>query len=193
MTANALTPIEADDLVKAKPLQDNFEYLDGKINSTATNLTTYLDGQLASYIGNIINTIYPIGSIYIGTTENCPLASIVGTWTKVSEGRVLQGSDSSHAANTTIAAGLPNITGELQSSYTDSDGQNIGYFVTSGTKGAFGNKNTGARAQFPSTGAGYWNRTKNVDFSASRSNSIYGKSSTVQPPAYIVNIWRRTA
>ena len=28
---------------------------------------------------------------------------------------------------------------------------------------------------------------------ASRSSSIYGQSSTVQPPAYVVNIWRRTA
>jgi hypothetical protein len=28
-------------------------------------------------------------------------------------------------------------------------------------------------------------------FDASRSNSIYGKSSTVQPPAYYAYIWHR--
>ena len=33
----------------------------------------------------------------------------------------------------------------------------------------------------------------NLKFSASWSNAIYGKSSTVQPAAYYVYIWRRTA
>ena len=31
------------------------------------------------------------------------------------------------------------------------------------------------------------------DFDASLSNSIYGNSTTVQPPALVVNIWKRTA
>ena len=30
-------------------------------------------------------------------------------------------------------------------------------------------------------------------FDASRSNSIYGRSNTVQPAAYYVHIWRRVA
>lgn len=32
-----------------------------------------------------------------------------------------------------------------------------------------------------------------VSFDASRSSSIYGKSTTVQPPAYALIAWRRTA
>jgi hypothetical protein len=32
-----------------------------------------------------------------------------------------------------------------------------------------------------------------LGFDASRSNSIYGNADTVQPPAYLVNIWKRTA
>ena len=33
----------------------------------------------------------------------------------------------------------------------------------------------------------------NLGFDASRSNPIYGRSNTVQPPAYVVNIWQRTS
>ena len=31
-----------------------------------------------------------------------------------------------------------------------------------------------------------------TNINASRSSSIYGNSNTVQPPAYVVNVWRRT-
>lgn len=37
-------------------------------------------------------------------------------------------------------------------------------------------------------GYGYY-----INFNASKSNAIYGKSSTVQPAAYYVYIWRRIA
>ena len=30
-----------------------------------------------------------------------------------------------------------------------------------------------------------------ITFNASNSNNIYGKSTTVQPPVYVTNIWRR--
>ena len=32
-----------------------------------------------------------------------------------------------------------------------------------------------------------------INFDASRSSSIYGNSTTVQPPAYVVYMWKRTA
>ena len=33
---------------------------------------------------------------------------------------------------------------------------------------------------------------QSVSLDASRSSSIYGRSSTVQPPAYVINVWKRT-
>ena len=39
-----------------------------------------------------------------------------------------------------------------------------------------------------SAGYGYY-----INFNASKSNAIYGKSNTVQPAAYYVHIWRRIA
>jgi hypothetical protein len=94
---------------------------------------------------------------------------------------VLQGADSGHAAGTTIEAGLPNITG------TASQDNDSGFANT--FSGVF--YNGGNTTHFATTGEGNYSNV--LGFDASRSNSIYGNSNTVQPPAYVVNIWRRTA
>jgi hypothetical protein len=41
--------------------------------------------QLDSSLSNLLSSVYPVGSIYIGTQENCPLATLISgsTWTKV--------------------------------------------------------------------------------------------------------------
>ena len=36
-----------------------------------------------------------------------------------------------------------------------------------------------------------WEYADNCTFDASRSSSLYGKSSTVQPPAYYTYVWHR--
>jgi hypothetical protein len=135
---------------------------------------------------DLLKALYPVGSIYIGTQSTCPLATLISgsMWVKVSEGRVLQGSDSGHSAGTTIEAGLPNITGTINSS----------------ANSVYGNTSTGALKSSTSyswcvgterTWQGNYSET--LTLNASRSSAIYGNASTVQPPAYVVNIWRRTA
>ena len=93
----------------------------------------------------------------------------------------LWGSDSTHVAGSTITAGLPNITGSY---YGDMVSRDIGVTAT----GAFA---FGAGNGYFSTFENY-NLRNGFTFDASRSSSIYGKSSTVQPPAFVVNIWKRT-
>lgn len=126
-----------------------------------------------------LSTMYPVGSIYISTTATCPLASLFGTWSKVGAGRTLWGADSSHAVNTTIEAGLPNITAKADVAQGSSRSYNA--------EGAFYQTNDG--------NGGNWDTPAScrLRFDASRSSSIYGNSTTVQPPAYVVNIFRRTA
>ena len=139
-------------------------------------------------VSNLLATLYPVGAIYIGTQATCPLATLISgsTWALVSAGRVLQGADSGHAAGTTIEAGLPNITGSFTSQFTISQKNN------GTTTGALRTYNTSTSGYFgseiPDNLWGY-----GFSFDASLSNPIYGNSTTVQPPAYCVNIWRRTA
>lgn len=153
-----------------------------------------------AFVQNMLNTLYPVGSIYIGTQASCPLATLISgsTWVLVSAGRVLQGADSGHAAGTTIEAGLPNHTHHIgvynanrQSSgggYIPWDSFNAGsVIVNSGVNGESGNGNWTDRDPTQ------YNYDKPQMTNASDDNSIYGNSNTVQPPAYVVNIWRRTA
>jgi hypothetical protein len=146
---------------------------------------TYNKNEVNSLIANnlsiLLSNLYPVGSIYISTQSTCPLSILISgsTWVKVSEGRVLQGSDSGHSAGTTIAAGLPNITGTFNNTVNITAAS--GAFYTRSVSSSTGGTNN---YTVSSAGAG-------ID--ASRSSSIYGNSSTVQPPAYVVNVWKRTA
>ena len=128
---------------------------------------------------SILKKIYPVGAIFIGTTSICPMATLFATWELVSTGMALWGGDGTNA-NTTIAAGLPNITGQVNL-------QESGFTTVSGCFGS-----DGTTGQIPS---GNQESTKtHLTFNASRSSSIYRNGvTTVQPPAYVVNVWRRSA
>jgi len=130
---------------------------------------------------------FPVGSIYQSTSSTSPAAMFGGTWEQIASERVLMGASSYHTAGTTAEAGLPNITGKFAPESTvgavmhdAGDAEDL-----SGAFYANGAKLSVADQRFR-TGA-------DLMFDASRSNSIYGRSSTVQPAAYYVYIWRRVA
>ena len=154
-------------------------YIDvcSKTQSTSDNSTKI---ATTAFVINILKEIYPVGAIYIGTTSTCPLASLFGTWSSVSSGRVLQGASSGHNAGTTIEAGLPNIYGRTGIRNNGGREFNGCFYGSSDATGSYANESWASGAYA-------------VTLDASRSSSIYGNSSTVQPPAYCVNIWKRTA
>ena len=183
-----LIKIEYGSLASSDTINTNFTYLDNRINESGegivslqnslASMNSTLNRSIEGVKNELLQIIYPVGSIYIGITVECPISALLGTWEKVAEGRVLQGSDSIHEAGSTISAGLPNITGRFSA-------ENIGTYQT----GAFAQDDE----TFPrSTGSGaaYY---KGYNFDASRSSAVYGNSDTVQPPAFVVNIWRRVA
>ena len=171
-TSPQLCSVSVGDMVFATAGINTYKFIPYKESKPSTDIT----------ITTLINAIYPVGSIYIGTTVNCPLASIIGTWEKIDEDLVLQSSSQSHQAGTTIAAGLPNITGKLA----------LGWATNSdfGSEGSFYKTNNSSQNVMPNgAGTQHYRQT----FDASRSSPIYGNSNTVQPPAYVVNIWKRIA
>ena len=146
-------------------------------------LTVDADGTLSA--------AYPVGSIYQSTDPTSPAALFGGTWEEIASDRVLMGASRSHAAGTTVKAGLPNIAGSL--SETSNNGKASPF---RGNKNAISSIGALAvtEANSPFCGfAGYEGSVYDISFDASRSNSIYGSSDTVQPAAYYVHIWRRVA
>ena len=124
---------------------------------------------------DIVESIYPVGSIYIGLQETCPILALIpgSTWTKI-EGRYLLGSGQlvggntaeNYGAGTEVEPGLPqhthsapawNNTNRIYDVRIESDGRLL--------------NNTGS--------------TENA------SNPIYGRSASVRPPSLAVNIWKR--
>lgn len=167
--------------IKANKWNENFDAILDYIEEVSEELTLKLNtvnSQLSSSILSNLQSVYPVGSLYIGINDNCPIANLFGTWEKVAEGLCLQGATGSQVAGETVEAGLPNITG----------GNALSGLYTPTVTGAF--KNAGSTGISGRDGqVGHYG----ISFDASLSNSIYGKSDTVQPPAYLVNVWKRTA
>lgn len=159
-----------------------------------TNLATGISdndavnvAQIETRLETLLSTMYPVGSIYIGTQNTCPMGALISgsTWTLVSSGKALwtgngtTGSGTTSTANfanapanTTIDAGLPDHKHTVSKRYGTSD--------ISGNTGVDGTTDYEGTMNFTCG-------------KASADNAIYGNSTTVQPPAYVVNVWKRTA
>ena len=142
-----------------------------------SGLTVDADGTLSA---DSALAAYPVGSIFQTVSTTSPAALFGGTWQEIAQNRVLMGASYAHAAGTTAEAGLPNITGSFVANV---------HYMQHEVSGAFT-----AGDRITSTGAN--NGDANVykfSLDASKSNAVYGRSSTVQPAAYYVHIWRRVA
>lgn len=175
---NILKEFSPGEVLKADDTNSNNHYLENKVTSLASKIESNIS-SVQSQLNTMFATLYPVGSIYITANNSCPMASVItnSKWELVGTGRALWCGNGSNA-NTTIAAGLPNIIGNF-----GCDDNPLG------EGGAF------SRYQISTSynvGGGTWGNWQ-MGFKASRSNSIYGHSETVQPPAFVVNVYRRTA
>ena len=127
---------------------------------------------------------------WISEDSTSPASLFGGTWEEIASERVLMGRSSSHAAGTTVNAGLPNITGDA---YGDINGNHHQGMLFNGSGALRTNTvSWGSNVNSYRVSDSYNNAT-HINFNAQNSNSIYGKSSTVQPATYYVYIWHRIA
>lgn len=163
---------------------------DGLNTSNLTHIAGYTDNGtkikdvskavLKSWLG--VNSSYPVGAIYISTSSTSPASLFGGTWESIASERVLMGVSSSHGAGSTVSAGLPNIKGAVLDTWHGGGPSGSGALsVAVNGRSAVRNGDDGTFA---------WG---NFYFDAASYNSIYGNASTVQPAAYYVYMWRRTA
>lgn len=180
-TSSIMTKVDANN--------NRYVTLSQSPNSTSNST----DVATTAWVRDLFEALYPVGSLYItsSNTTTCPLASIVkktdgtnSTWSLVASGKALWTGTGSNG-NTTIEAGLPNITGnglhEMQGNTAQPSGDTNAFYSYNVASGSNTSYSSGSLQHF------------DIGFDASRSSSIYGKSSTVQPPAYVANVWRRTA
>lgn len=126
-----------------------------------------------------INTLYPQGTILITYNQISPAEYIGGTWDLLDSGYYLVSSGLDEQIGQTLQPGLPNIQATFEE-YNYSDVA----------------RNTGAMRNSqilnPSCiSGGSDGQCHEYSFDASRSNSIYGSSNTVQPKSVKVYFWKR--
>lgn len=140
------------------------------------------DGTISINIS--VDTVFPVGSIYLSKNNTSPAALFGGTWVKIAENRAIMGASYSHAAGTTVEPGLPNITGDswLRPN-SDAIVENGPFYLTD------------IKERNPRVGTFNGDKASSVTvgFDASKSNPIYGTSNTMQPAALYINIWERVA
>lgn len=133
----------------------------------------------------IFDLIYPIGSLYFSTSLNTVdkvQEKFGGTWERLPEGYAIW--TASSGAGSTIDAGLPNLQGMVTNICINGGSSFNGPFTTSNTSqvtvGALASRSL---------------QVATLRFDANRSlPSIYKNNvTTVQPPAYKVYVYRRTA
>ena len=175
--------------------------LSGAATGTATsfdgsgNITIPVTALASSAIrAHILSMVYPVGSVYISVNDVSPAAFLGGTWEKISQGRVLQGAANGQVAGTAVEAGLP--AAYMPDGVFESIGLMNDNWTNQYTRGCFG---VGIRAGFAygsgSVQGSDWQLGSYAYSFIDRTitGDCYGKSNTVQPPALLVNIWKRTA
>ena len=120
---------------------------------------------------------------WVSEDPTSPAALFGGSWEEIASERVLMGASYAHAAGTTVEAGLPNLKGSF-SGVASTEYPNLS------NSGALSISRNDSIAGYE---GGSYGTSCNVSLDASKSNAIYGRSSTVQPAAYYVHIWHRVA
>ena len=120
---------------------------------------------------------------WVSEDPTSPAALFGGSWEEIASERVLMGASSTHAAGTTVEAGLPNLKGSFSGAASTA-------YPNLSNSGALSISRNNSLAGYE---GGSYGISFNVSLDASKSNAIYGRSSTVQPAAYYVHIWHRVA
>lgn len=151
---------------------------------------------------DLVNIFYPVGSIYTSIDSTFdPNTAWGGTWEKIAAGKFLEATETAADVGTNAAAGLPNIEGAFSSGISSGAVSAMLTVLGDGATGAFkAHNNYTGQARYGTenftiqggdvTGN---NWATGATFDASRSNSIYGSSTTVHPESIKVFIWKRTA
>ena len=147
--------------------------LNGKANSSHTHLS--------SDVTDLIDVIYPVGSIYMSVNNVSPSALFGGTWEQIKD-KFLLASGTSYSNGATGGSADAVIV-----EHTHTQAQHRHEMIGSLTGGI-------SSGSYLRAGAGSQKNSKYTDYATPTINSV-GVSGTGKnmPPYLTVNVWKRTA
>lgn len=155
---------------------------------TAFHAVDYNDVVLQSSLAEtLIDTLYPVGSVYIGTTATCPLAAIKGTWTLISSGVVTAVNSNVPVKGTGMTMGLE-TSNNRHFGLVGYGGNNIEALVRLWTDGDMYGTNIGTLATGTESST-----TSHISHGLTTDETKSGIVGTVSSTTLSVNIWERTA
>lgn len=153
-----------------------------QLNSTSSTLSTAINAAVA----NVFSSLYPVGSVYMGTTSTCPIAALIpsSTW-------VLKASHLVTNVDSTVAVkgnGKPlGITHNGSTNYSWCASTNSGGVYSSIYRGAY------TSASLPTNVGSSEATATNVAVGVSTNASASGLTGTATSSSITINIWERTA
>ena len=178
-------------LTTLKDKQGNTLYPLTKTNAVSDSNGTSLDSLLSGKVSasQLLNLVYPIGSIYIGNeNSSSPASWLGGTWQQIKD-KFLLASGNSYTAGAEGGSATHTLTlgnGYAQITYTWQDSQNrLGLNLKSVSEWTMTRNSNSSMAGFVN------NAGKKAYDAAQLAGST--DSSSNMPPYKVVKVWQRTA
>ena len=160
----------------------NISVSNGEISIDKTNVTNAL-GSTPLTRNEIVNLIYPVGSIYISTSSTNPGSLFGGTWQAYGQGRTLIGAGTGNDGSTSMSFTANATGGEYKHKLTLSEAPSHHHIWTL----KLGGSNSG---DVNSASAGNGNGS-NREFGTTSQGGNQPHNNI--PPYIVVYFWRRTA
>lgn len=144
----------------------------------ATKTTSDTDTYSCNYVNNIVNLIYPVGSIYISVNSTNPSILFGGTWEQIN-GKMIIGYDPTDSDFNTLGATGGSKTHTQTIKELASHTHTIGY--------------ANYKTSISTSGQQiYTNVADNISSKATKSSGS-SEPMNIMNPYYVANIWKRTA
>lgn len=201
---------EIDNLnVKCITSKNNAFSLDSQGNLVVNSITTNSGGSSSGGMSQseVVDLIYPIGSIYMSVNNVSPSTLFGGTWAQIKDTFLLSagdtytnastGGEASHTLTTSElpshSHGIPSLSGSTSGAGAHNHAV-IGTSANNGGSGVFcetwANRSNDRNGYTSSVG----DHSHSVTTNASNTNNAgSGSAHNNMPPYLVVNIWKRTA
>ena len=170
---------DGDDGVNPFVSDDDSRLSDARTPTTHTHLS--------SDVTDLIDVIYPVGSIYMSVNSTSPATLFGGTWEKI-EDTFLLASGTNYATGTTGGEATHTLTTEEMPSHTHTQNAH------SHTIGSLARYTISGKASAAvGDGSGNVQNYKTGSTTATNQNTGGGQAHNNMPPYLVVNVWKRTA